>query len=137
MTGMDLGRAFHVPVLAERHLTDRLIPPVSAPEGGWLVAFKDHPDVHLLDPQLNVVLTLELGGPRRLSWRERVAPRGPEGGISPATGHSELHVVSHRGLILHRIEHPRWPEGSGRCFFDARGRVWYAHRATSPASTTG
>ena len=122
---MNLGRAFHPTMLAERGFDRRLSLPAPTPGGGWVVSFQDHPDVYLLDRQLDEILTLNLGAQSQNACSTAVA-MSPDGQAFAVSARSELRIVSRTGVVLHRIAHRAWPEftGSG-CFFDPNGRLWY------------
>lgn len=122
---MDLGKPLTVATIAEREFTHRLNLPVPAPGGGWLVSFRDHPEVVILDAGLNEVQRLDLQAQDEDYCSTGVAMRR-DGALLALSARTELRIVDRRGAVLRRFPHPAWDAFTGSsCFFDAQGRLWY------------
>src|SRR5712692_1597529 len=129
---MDLGMPLRVRTIAERQFQHRLSLPVPTHDGGWIVSFQDHPDVVVLDSELNELQRLDLQAQSQqdCSTAVAVSPYGQLYGLSSRT---ELRIVNRHGTVLHRIPHRAWQSFTGSsCFFDFKDRLWYVRPGDAP-----
>jgi hypothetical protein len=129
---MDLGMPLQVRTIAERQFDHRLSLPVPTHDGGWIVSFQDHPDVVVLDSQLNELQRLDLQTQSQQYCFTAVA-MSPYGQLLGLSSRIDLRIVNRQGTVLHRIPHRAWESYTGsNCFFDFKDRLWYVRPGDQP-----
>jgi len=130
---MDLGKPLHPGVIAEREFHHRLSLPVPAPDGGWIVSVQDHPDVVLLDPQLNEIQRLDLQAHSQ-HYCDTAVAMSRDGQRLALSGRTQLRIFNRRGKLLRRLSHEPWyPFYGSSCFFDGDDRLWYVRPRDKPS----
>jgi hypothetical protein len=131
---MDLGNPLQVGIIAERKFHHRLNLPVPAHDGGWIISFRDHPDVVILDPQLKELQRLDLQAQSQQYCATSVAMSRDSRLLALST-RTDLRIVNRRGDVLHRISHQAWESFAGSsCFFDLKDRLWYVRPGDKPGT---
>jgi hypothetical protein len=122
---MNLGKPYHVGVLASRRFEHPLGLLVPVHDRGWLACSPDRAKVSLLDPLLNELFRLDLPPHPEPTCATSVA-LSPDGRLLASSGRTELVVVDRSGAVVRRVHHHTWEPycGSG-CHIDQAGRLWY------------
>src|SRR5260370_39959756 len=96
---VNVGKRFEVPILAERIFKHRLSNPVPTHDGGWVISFRAHPEVLILDAQLKLLLGLTLGT-RTPGYYSRNVAMSRDGNFLALSSRSELLIVDRQGVVL-------------------------------------
>src|SRR5262245_61109790 len=109
---MNLGESYQVKDLAVREFRDHLSIVTRTHDSEWVIAFRDHPEVVILDSQLKQRRRVDLQAQDQRYCRTSVALSRDRRwfGVSVRT---ELRIVNRNGKVVHRIPHRAWGEAGG------------------------
>src|SRR5262245_1297843 len=132
VTDMGLGKRYELKCLAAQKFSNRLNRLVRSPDGGWMISFRDDPELVILDSALNIRRRLDLQTQSQ-PYHCRSAAMSRDGRLIALSSQAELGVVDRSGMGIARLTHSAWQDFCGSSgVFDLENRLWYVRPGQHP-----